>query len=137
VLLCLPAVLLPLWILRRLLPLPRAAAHPDELLDQGRSYARALRAESELKDLGALVGADDGGSRFAPRKLIKLATILNSLTARVVPDRARYPLLVAFTPVYLKTVWLATVLAAWSLLLALVVLIVSLLALLLGSAPAG
>lgn len=136
VLLCLPAVSLPFVVHRRLAPLTRAIEHPENLARQARDYASDVRSGTELKELAALAGTGPG-QLWRPRSLWQLARLITSLTARVTPDADRQPLLAAFMPVYLKTLWFALIVTAWAVVVAVVVLGGSLIAVLAGWTPTG
>ncbi|MFC0315591.1 hypothetical protein ACFQNE_11005 [Gordonia phosphorivorans] len=133
VLLCLPAALLPVLVHRRLTPLTRAIERPDALTRQARDYVDDVRAGTELTDIAAI--ATGPTSMWRPRSLWQMARLVGSFTGRVAPDPKRQPLLAAFMPVYLRTLWLVVIVTAWSLVLAAVVLAGSLLAVLLGWTP--
>ncbi|WP_448221177.1 hypothetical protein [Gordonia iterans] len=135
VLLCLPAVTLPFVVHRRLAPLTRAIERPGVLAEQTRDYVGDVRAGTELTDVIAIASGPD--KVWKPRSLWQMSRLVASFTSRVVPDPKRHPLLAAFTPVYLKTLWLVVLVTAWSLAAAVVVLGGSLLALLAGWTPTG
>lgn len=131
--LCAPAVLLPLLVHRRLAPITRAIEHPENLVAQARDYASDVRNGTELAELTAI--ATGPTKIWKPASLWRLTSVVTSFTARINPDPQRQPLLAAFMPIYLKTMWLALLVTLWALLVAVVVLGGSLIALLLGWAP--
>ncbi|GAA4749992.1 hypothetical protein [Gordonia alkaliphila] len=133
VLLCLPAVLLPVLVHRRLAPLTRAIERPDHLTAQARDYVADVRSGTELADIAAL--ASGPTSIWRPRSLWQAARLVGSFTGRITPDSTRQPLLAAFMPVYLRTLWLVVIVTAWALVVATVVLAGSLVAVLLGWTP--
>lgn len=133
VLLCLPAVLLPVLVHRRLAPLTRAIERPDHLTAQARDYIADVRSGTELADIAAL--ASGPTSIWRPRSLWQAARLVGSFTGRITPDSTRQPLLAAFMPVYLRTLWLVVIVTAWALVVATVVLAGSLVAVLLGWTP--
>ncbi|MFT3662202.1 MAG: hypothetical protein QM809_12665 [Gordonia sp. (in: high G+C Gram-positive bacteria)] len=133
VLLCLPAVALPYVVHRRLSPLTRAIERPGVLLEQTRDYVGDVRAGTEIKDVISIAAGPD--RVWKPRSLWQMTQLVTAFTSRVMPDPKRHPLLAAFTPVYLKTLWLVVLVTAWSLVVAVVVLGGSLLAMLFGWTP--
>ncbi|MCK0440786.1 hypothetical protein MUG78_15325 [Gordonia alkaliphila] len=133
VLLCLPAVLLPVLVHRRLAPLTRSIERPDHLTAQARDYVADVRAGTELADIAAL--ASGPTSIWRPRGLWQAARLVGSFTGRITPDSTRHPLLAAFMPVYLRTLWLVVIVTAWALVVATAVLAGSLVAVLLGWTP--
>lgn len=135
VVLCLPAVTLPFVVHRRLAPLTRAIERPDALAGQARDYVSDVRTGTELSDLAAIAGKPSRVWR--PRSLWQMTQLVGAFTMRVTPDSRRHPLLAAFMPVYLKTLWLVVIICAWALVVAVVVLVVSLLAVLFGWTPTG
>lgn len=135
VLLCLPAVTLPFVVHRRLAPLTRAIERPENLAAQARDYVSDVRSGTELADLAAIAGKPSRAWR--PGSLWRMARLVGAFTTRVTPDAERQPLLTAFMPVYLKTLWLVLIVCGWALAVAVVVLAVSLLAVLAGWTPTG
>ncbi|UQE76675.1 hypothetical protein MYK68_09000 [Gordonia sp. PP30] len=136
ILLCLPAVALPIVAHRRLAPLTRAIERPDNLARQARDYAADVRSGTELSDLASLA-ADAPTTLWRPGTLWRMARLVGAFTARVTPDAERQPLLAAFMPVYLKTLWLVLVVTVWALGVAVVVLAGSLIAALAGWTPSS
>ncbi|GAC56035.1 hypothetical protein GOHSU_02_01810 [Gordonia hirsuta DSM 44140 = NBRC 16056] len=136
VLLCLPAVALPFLVHRRLAPITRAIEHPEHLARQAVDYVGDVRSGTELKDLAGL--ATGGRTSFWRLGSLWQATrLITALTARVTPDAQRQPLLAAFMPVSLRTLWLALIVTLWALAVAVVVLGGSLIAVLAGWTPTG
>lgn len=135
VLLCLPAVTLPFVVHRRLAPLTRAIERPANLAAQARDYVTDVRSGTELSDLAAIAGKPSRAWR--PGSLWQMTRLVGAFTTRVTPDPKRQPLLTAFMPVYLKTLWLVVIVCAWALVIAVVVLVVSLIAVLAGWTPTG
>ncbi|MFT3899547.1 MAG: hypothetical protein QM728_04770 [Gordonia sp. (in: high G+C Gram-positive bacteria)] len=132
VLACLPAVLLPLWVHKRTLPLTQAIEHPKDLLAQAHLYATNFTSNA---DLSAFTSVAKRKHRFRPTNLWKMTKALAVTTERVQPSMDTEPLLAAFMPVYLKTLWVIVLVTAWALVAALVVLVVSVIALVAGWTP--
>lgn len=132
--LCLPAVTLPYLVHRRLSPLTRAIEHPENLLVQAKSYVGDVRSNTELSDLAA-IATQNPRSMWRVGGLWQITKLISSFTSRVVPDPKRQPLLAAFMPVYLKTLWFSLIVTAWALVVAIAVLGGSLIAVLAGITP--
>ncbi|MFZ2511933.1 MAG: hypothetical protein WAW85_12710 [Gordonia sp. (in: high G+C Gram-positive bacteria)] len=133
-LLCLPAVTLPFLVHRRLAPITRAIEHPDALARQALDYVGDVRSGTELTDLAAI--ATRGPSRvWRIGSLLDATKLVFAFTSRVTPDSDRQPLLAAFMPVYLKTLWLVLLVTLWSLAVAVLVLVGSLISVLAGWTP--
>ncbi len=136
IVLCLPAVTLPFLVHRRLVPITRAIEHPDALTRQALDYVGDVRSGTELADLAAI--AAEGPAKFwRIGSLMSATRIIATFTSRVTPNSDRHPLLAAFMPVYLKTLWLALLVTAWSLVVAISVLVGSLIAVAAGWTPTG
>lgn len=134
VVLCLPAVALPFLVHRRLAPLTRAVEHPENLLAEAKDYVSDVRSNTELSDLAAI--ATSGPTRFWKVGSLWSATkLITAFTARVTPDARRQPLLAAFMPVYLRTLWFSLIVTLWAVVVAVVVLGGSLIAVLIGLTP--
>ena len=129
---CLPAVLLPFWVHKRTVPLTQAVEHPKDLLAQAHLYAANFKTNA---DLSAFTSVAKKKGRFRPTNLWKMTKALAVTTERVQPNMQTEPLLAAFMPTYLKTLWLIVLTTGWSLLGAVAVLIVSAIALIFGWTP--
>lgn len=135
ILLCLPAVTLPFLVHRRLAPITRAVEHPEALARQAVDYVGDVRAGTELADLASIAGGGGPTAFWRIGSLVHATRLLAAFTSRVTPDAGRQPLLAAFMPVYLKTLWLVLLVTLWSLGVAVLVLAGSLIAVLAGWTP--
>jgi len=125
--LCLPAVLAPLYVIRRTRALARAASHPRELAGQARDLVGQVRDSAELRALARRVtgggggsgrngGAGAGGPRSSRlRGTWQVARLASTVLGQARPDDERHSLLVAFTPARLRRTWLAATVSvlAW------------------------
>ncbi|MEO6629227.1 MAG: hypothetical protein ABIP03_11745 [Aquihabitans sp.] len=112
--LCLPAVLAPVVVARRIRPLSKAAADPTETTRQAREYFASLRPSSELSSL--ITKASDlhrGGPKLGVRSIWKTSKLVGQLVQNVTPDPVRQPLLAAFEPERLRKVWTSLFVAGW------------------------
>ncbi len=134
ILLCLPAVALPFLVHRRLAPLTRAIEHPENLLHQAKDYVGDVRSNTELSDLAA-IATSGRGQLWKVGNLWSATKLITAFTSRVTPDAKRQPLLAAFMPVYLKTLWFSLIVTMWAVVVAVAVLGGSLIAVLIGLTP--
>ena len=129
-LLCAPAVLLPIYVVRRTGALAEAAAHPREVAAQAHQLVGRVRDSRDLQTLARTVrsrGDADGrgGRRLGLRRAVTVARSASAVVGQAQPDPDHQPLLVAFTPDRLAKTWSAAIWSLWGLLLALAVLVVS------------
>ncbi len=121
VVLCLPAILLPLYVVRRTAALTEAASHPREVAEQAGDLVGRVRHSRELHTLAdRLNPAGERPSEPAPRKgrgriasTVSLARLASSVLGQASPDKDRHPLLVPFTPERLGRMWVALVWSLW------------------------
>lgn len=111
--LCLPAIVAPLVLRRRIARLITALRHPDDAIAQIRDLAGRLADTTDLRALTARIGAKDpeGGGRI--RRVVRTGRLVSAVVGRFGPDEDRHPLLVPFTPERLAGLWLYT---TWSVL---------------------
>lgn len=132
VLLCLPALVLPLYVARRTGSLAEAAARPREVAEQAKDLFSGVRQSEELRELAERV-TNRGtprptGAARRPGRLrgaMVYAKLVSTVVGRAQPDADRHPLLVPFTPERLGRIWSAVGLSPWAWLLAVAVLVVS------------
>lgn len=138
-LLCLPAIVAPLYVARRTAALARAAAQPHEVARQARDLVSRVRDSPELRTLadrvvhrspGEAAGPVSGGRIGGIRGAIGLARLASTVIGQAQPDDDRHALLVPFTPERLGRTWFAVAWSLWGWLIALFVLLVSIPALL-------
>ncbi|MFT4201786.1 hypothetical protein [Gordonia sp. (in: high G+C Gram-positive bacteria)] len=132
ILACLPAILLPFWVHKRTLPLTDAIQNPKDLLAQAHLYAANFTTRA---DLSAFTSVAKKKGRFRPTHLWKMTKALAVTTERVQPSMQTEPLLAAFMPVYLKTLWVIVLITGWALVAAIAVLVISVIALVAGWTP--
>lgn len=132
-LLCLPAILAPLYVARRTAALARAAAHPRDVAQQAKDLVSRVRDSAELRTLADQVvhrspaeaaGPVSGGRIGGIRGAISLARLTSTVIGQAQPDDDRHPLLVPFTPERLGQTWSALWISLWGWLLAVLVLVV-------------
>ena len=120
--LCLAAVAAPFFVLRRLKPITAAVEHPDEAARQARDYFAGLRSSPELDELvDQAVGLYKGSGKVRIRGAFQSARLMSSLVESVAPDTNAQPLVAAFHPVRLRTVWLAVLTSWWLALVAMII----------------
>lgn len=135
-LLCLPAIVTPLFVARRAGSLAMAAGHPREMAVQIQDLAVGLRDSVELRRLARLVsrrrsGRAQGGrtpQSFRPGKLrgaLSLARMASAVVGQAQPDPKRHPLLLPFTPERLRHTWAGVIISLWAWLVASLVFLVS------------
>lgn len=129
----LPAIVLPLYVVRRTSALARAAAHPRQLADQARDLVGSVRDSAELRALAQRLPR--GSARPHPlvekrkgrvRGALEVARLTSAVVGEARPDPERHDLLVAFTPDRLARTWAAATWSGWAGLAALAVLAVAL-----------
>ena len=135
--LCLPAIVTPLFVARRAGTLAMAAGHPREMAVQIQDLAVGLRDSVELRRLARLVSGRRSGRRpgrgrppegFRPGKLrgaLSLARMASAVVGQAQPDPTRHPLLLPFTPERLRHTWAGVIISLWAWLVASLVLLVS------------
>lgn len=130
--LCLPAVVLPIYVASRTGTLAAAAARPREMAAQVGDLVSRVRDSAELRDLATrLARRRTGGAGAATpgegrlRGALSLARLVSTVVGQAQPDEERHPLLVPFTPERLARVWSAIGLSLWAWLVASLVLVVS------------
>ncbi|MGI8755134.1 MAG: hypothetical protein ACR2MB_04595 [Acidimicrobiales bacterium] len=132
--LCLPAVLAPLYVIVRTRALARAASRPRELADQARDLVGQVRDSAELRTLARRVTGDAGGragtdgagrgtSRL--RGTWQVARLASTVVGQAQPDDKRHSLLVAFTPERLRRTWFAATISVMGWPVAAIVLVIS------------
>lgn len=135
---CLPAILLPLYVIRRTGALAVAVGHPREMATEARDLVAHMPDTTELRALAGQVarGRGTGGEATGRLRRVRGGVRVARLTSQVIeqagPDAERHPLLVPFTPGRLAATWSGAVWSLWALLLALAVLLVSIPALLIS-----
>lgn len=139
--LCLPAVLLPIYVARRTGALARAVANPHDMAAQAQDLMGRVRDSADLAKLrSAFDGRPGRGRSTGPagerkigvRRAASLARSASAVIGQAHPDDERHPLLVPFTPERMARTWTA---AGWSitaLVVALLVLAVSIPALIIS-----
>lgn len=132
--LCLPAVLAPLYVIRRTRALARAASHPRELAGQARDLVGQVRDSAELRTLARRVTGDAGpraGTGGAGRGTSRLrgtwqvARLASTVVGQAQPDDKQHSLLVAFTPERLRRTWFAATISVMAWPVAAIVLVIS------------
>ncbi len=119
VLVCGPAIAAPIFVVRRLRPITEAVAHPDEAARQARSYFSGLQSTPELDQLvQQAAGMQRSGGKLRLRGAFRSARLLGSLVDSIAPDPRTQPLVAAFSPVRLRSIWLAVLLSWWMAVLA-------------------
>jgi hypothetical protein len=133
-LLCLPAIVAPLYVVRRAEALAGAAARPREVAAQAQDLIGRVRHSAELRTLAERVVHRRAGEHRGPvaagragrlRGGLELARLASTVVGQAEPDPARHPLLVAFTPDRLARTWWAVGVSLWAWPLAGAVLLVS------------
>lgn len=118
-LICGPAIAAPLFVVRRVSPLTEAVAHPDEAARQARSYFAGLQSTPELDRLvKEAAGMQRSGGKLRLRGAFRSARLLGSLVDSIAPDPRTQPLVAAFSPVRLRSIWLAVLVSWWMAVLA-------------------
>lgn len=138
--LCLPAIVLPLYVASRTGALATAAGQPREMAAQAGDLISRVRDSAELRSLATRLAHRRGGGGAAPsaagggggriRGALSLARLVSTVVGQAQPDEARHPLLIPFTPERLARVWSAIGLSLWAWAVAGLVLVVSVPALL-------
>lgn len=128
-----PAIVLPLYVVRRTSALARAAAHPGQLADQARDLAGSVRDSAELRALAARLPRGSARPRHLAagrsgrvRGTLEVARLASAVVGEARPDPSRHDLLVAFTPDRLARTWAAATWSWWAGLAAFAVLAVAL-----------
>lgn len=130
----------PIFIAVRVRRLADALGHPGEVLDQARDLVARAKGSPELGRL-AMGLRGRGSARRARRRTGRVGrirrTVASGRTISAVigladPDPVRHRHLVAFTPVRLRSLWLAVTVALWTWLAALAIGAVALGSLLVG-----
>ncbi|CAN5624091.1 hypothetical protein BH10ACT1_BH10ACT1_31510 [soil metagenome] len=138
VVLCLPAIVLPLYVVRRTGALAEAASHPRELAEQARDLVGQVRGSAELRTLATRVARRGSGSPGASERGGKLrgalstAKLASTVVGQAQPDEERHALLVPCAPERLARTWWALGITPWAWLVAAIVLVVSIPALLIS-----
>lgn len=110
---CLPAIVAPLFVLKRLRPITDAVEHPDDATRQARSYFAGLQSTPELDQLVTeAAGLYKSSGKVRLRGGFRAARLVGSLVDSVAPDPKTQPLVAAFAPSRLRSIWLG-VLTAW------------------------
>ena len=126
--LCLPAIVAPLYVASRAGAMAVAAGHPREMAVQIQDLARGLRDSVELRQLARLVSrrrSSQSGRRGKLRGALSLARVASTVVGQAQPDPKRHPLLLPFTPERLRHTWAAVIISLWAWLVAGLVLLVS------------
>lgn len=125
-LICVPAALTPVFAYRRLRPIAEAVAHPDETARQARSYFAGLHGSPELDQLvHEAAGLQRAGRKMRLRSLVRSTRLLGSVIGSIAPDPRTQPLVAAFQPTRLRSIWLAVLVSWWLWILALTVAVVA------------
>lgn len=123
---CLAAIAAPLFVLRRLKPITEAVEHPDETARQARDYFAALQSTPELNQVvDQALALQKGSGKVRVRGAFKGARLVSSLIGSVAPDPKAQPLVAAFHPTRLRSIWLAVLASWWLAILAMVLAMVS------------
>ena len=129
-----PAIMGPMLVARHALLLGRAAGQPRALVAEAQDLVTGLRASPELRTLAsslvrrrrpATPGAPGAGKprRRGLRNALSTTRLLTTVVGLAGPDKARHPLLMGFTPVRMRTTWLAFWWSLWGWLVAILVLL--------------
>ncbi len=135
-LLCLPAVVLPIYVSRRAKALAEAAGHPKELAAQARDLMGQVRTSPELRSLATqvrqrrLAAAAGGGRLRKVRGAFGLARLASTVVGQAEPDPVRHRLVQPFGPERLRNTWAAATWSVWAAGTSAVVAVVSAVALL-------
>lgn len=114
VVVCVAAILAPVFVLRRLKPITEAVAHPDETVRQARSYFSGVQSTPELSALvDEAIGLHRSQGKVRLRGLVRSTRLVGSLVDSVAPDPKAQPLIAAFQPSRLRVLWLAVITAWW------------------------
>ncbi len=127
-LLCLPAIVAPLYVASRAGSVALAAGHPREMAVQIQDLARGLRDSVELRQLARLMSRRRSGQPVQRGKLrgaLSLARVASTVIGQAQPDPKRHPLLLPFTPERLRHTWAAVIISLWAWLIAGLVFLVS------------
>lgn len=125
-LVCVPAALTPVFAYRRLKPIAEAVAHPDETARQARSYFAGLHGSPELDQLvQQAAGLSRAGRGMRLRGLYRSTRLLGSVIGSVAPDPRTQPLVAAFQPTRLRSIWLAVLWSWWLWMLAFAIAVVA------------
>ena len=110
----LPAVAAPVMTARKLRPLTAAVAQPDETARQARAYFATATRSVELDELVTRAASvHQKGDKVRLGGIWRTSRLVGSVLGRVRPDPATQPLLAAFTPTNLRTVWLGVIVSWW------------------------
>lgn len=126
-----PAIMAPLMVSRHALLLGRAAGHPRALLAQAQDLVSGMRTSPELRSLASSVvrpgrgrtPGSGGRSKRGLRGALRTTRLLTAVVGLAGPDKGRHPLLMGFTPVRMRTTWLAFWWSLWGWLVAITVLL--------------
>lgn len=132
VLLCAPAVILPVYVIVRVQDLARAATHPRQLAEEAKSLLGQVRDSPELRTVADELRGRSiaGGGKL--RRGWTLARATSGVIGQANPDPENHPLLFKVTPDRLARIWWATTWSLWGIVLAIAVLVVGVPALLLS-----
>lgn len=119
-----PAVALPLYVAWRSSMLAEAIADPAEVASQAKDLAVHLKGSVELHRLAGRLRARDavaagravrGSTRGAGRlrRMVRSGRSLSALIGLAQPDPVRHRLLIPFTPVRMRALWLAITVGLW------------------------
>ena len=114
VIVCAAAIVTPLFVIKRVGPMAEAVAHPDETVRQARSYFSAVQSTPELSALvDEAVGLQRSQGKVRLRGLVRSSRLVGSLVESVAPAPKAQPLIAAFQPSRLRTLWLSVIAAWW------------------------
>lgn len=114
----------PLYVARRVIQLATSLTQPDQVVAQAKDLVVQAKGSPELGQLAGLVrrrGArrPEGIGRL--RRAVASGRTISAVIGLAGPDPVRHPLLVPFTPVRLRALWLAITVSLWAWIVAAVV----------------
>ena len=119
-----PAVALPLYVAWRSTVLAEAIANPAEVVAQAKDLAVRAKGSPELHRLATRIRARDavaagravrGQARSVGRlrRVIRSGRGITALIGLAQPDPVQHRLLIPFTPVRMRSLWLAITVGVW------------------------
>lgn len=112
----LPTIVVAVYVIVRSRALARAVSRPTETFSQAKDLVARAKGSPELHQVARRVAS--GGRRSQPgvgriRRAVRSGQAISAVIGLADPDPQRHDLLIPFTPVRLRMLWLAITVGLW------------------------